>query len=349
MKKILSATLALITVMCTFAGFCACDKGDGHTHSYHVESKRAEYVKSEATCTTGTVIYYSCLCGEKGSETFELDNKTHNISKTYTDTNSLYHTTKATCRDCSAVVSETLELHTYSDGKNCAYCDHRKKGSEFKPGLYRSGTETLIYSWEELINEGILTVTEKAISGSDREMLAGDLVIPDSIEKISDMAFMDCDKLTRVSLPISLKEIASYAFAECDTLENVVFPASLYSIDSHAFYSCDSFTSIELPNSVRTLNGFAFANCKNVTTLVLPSNIDTLNPAVFMGMRSLTEITIPSSVTSIREYALLACYNLVCVEYEGTVEEWNAIAKNTYWAGYPNEYSIICSDGEVTG
>ena len=328
MKKTLTTIMAVLLIVTMVFAVVACDSDNKeHEHSFRVENKKAEYIKSEASCTTGTVIYYSCLCGEKGSETFELDNKTHNISKTYTDTNSLYHTTKATCRDCSAVVSETLELHTYSDGKNCAYCDHRKKSSEFKPGLYRSGTETLIYSWEELINEGILTVTEKAISGSNREMLAGDLVIPDSIEKISDMAFMDCGKLTRVSLPISLKEIASYAFAECDALENVVFPASLYSIDSHAFYSCDSFTSIELPNSVRTLNGFAFANCKNVTGLVLSSKVETLNPSVFMGMRSLTEITIPSSVTSIREYAFLGCYNLVCVEYEGTVEEWNAIAK----------------------
>ena len=344
MKKILVALLILLTLTCVL---CACSDVEEHTHDYSIDSKKAEYVKSEATCTSGTVIYYSCLCGEKGSETFELDNKTHNISKTYTDTNTLYHTTKVTCRDCSAVVSETLELHSYFNDKNCEYCDHRKKTGEFKSGLYQSGTENLLYTWDELISEGILTVKEEEISESDSKLLVGDLIISDTMKKISDMAFMNCDQLTRVSMPISIRSVGAYAFADCDTLENVILPANLYSIGGHAFYSCDSFTIIEVPNSITALGAFAFANCKNVKTVTLGNATTTLGRNSLAGLHSLTQITLPASVEQIDAYALSGCYDLVNIEYRGTVEEWNEIKKDTYWAEYPNEYKIICTDGEV--
>ena len=41
-----------------------------HTHSYTVKNTKIDYKKSEATCTSPAVYYYSCNCGECGSETF---------------------------------------------------------------------------------------------------------------------------------------------------------------------------------------------------------------------------------------------------------------------------------------
>lgn len=41
-----------------------------HIHSYSLENTSAEYQKQAATCTTLAVYYYSCLCGDKGHETF---------------------------------------------------------------------------------------------------------------------------------------------------------------------------------------------------------------------------------------------------------------------------------------
>ena len=40
-------------------------------HSFNQEVADAKYQKSEATCTEAAVYYKSCVCGEKGSETFE--------------------------------------------------------------------------------------------------------------------------------------------------------------------------------------------------------------------------------------------------------------------------------------
>ena len=43
----------------------------GHVHSYTEKNTDAKYLKSAATCTKKAVYYYSCTCGEKGTETFE--------------------------------------------------------------------------------------------------------------------------------------------------------------------------------------------------------------------------------------------------------------------------------------
>ncbi|MBO4653498.1 MAG: dockerin type I repeat-containing protein [Lachnospiraceae bacterium] len=40
-------------------------------HTFNQEVVNAKYLKSEATCTTAAVYYKSCVCGEKGTETFE--------------------------------------------------------------------------------------------------------------------------------------------------------------------------------------------------------------------------------------------------------------------------------------
>ena len=41
-----------------------------HVHSYSVANTSVEYQKEDASCITPAVFYYSCACGEKGSNTF---------------------------------------------------------------------------------------------------------------------------------------------------------------------------------------------------------------------------------------------------------------------------------------
>lgn len=42
----------------------------GDAHVFDQKNTDAKYLKSEATCTSAAVYYYSCVCGEKGTETF---------------------------------------------------------------------------------------------------------------------------------------------------------------------------------------------------------------------------------------------------------------------------------------
>ena len=55
---------------CTTCGYVI-KEAIGHVHSYTEKNTDAKYLKSAATCTAKAVYYYSCTCGEKGTETFE--------------------------------------------------------------------------------------------------------------------------------------------------------------------------------------------------------------------------------------------------------------------------------------
>ena len=55
---------------CTVCGYVI-KEATGHIHSYTEKNTDVKYLKSAATCTAKAVYYYSCSCGEKGTETFE--------------------------------------------------------------------------------------------------------------------------------------------------------------------------------------------------------------------------------------------------------------------------------------
>ena len=79
LKKVTRYLLALMLVCSLAFVFASCgdssgaDTGDNsgdHVHSFKLQTLEAEYLKSEANCTDPAVYYYSCSCGEKGTETF---------------------------------------------------------------------------------------------------------------------------------------------------------------------------------------------------------------------------------------------------------------------------------------
>ena len=62
------------TATCTdkaVCSVCGMEYGELAPHVYDKEVATAEYLASKATCTQKATYYYSCVCGEKGTETFE--------------------------------------------------------------------------------------------------------------------------------------------------------------------------------------------------------------------------------------------------------------------------------------
>ncbi len=53
-----------------------------HTHRFSIENTDGEYKKSDATCTVPAEYYYSCACGEKGSNTFLYGSLSPHITET---------------------------------------------------------------------------------------------------------------------------------------------------------------------------------------------------------------------------------------------------------------------------
>lgn len=77
-----------------------------HTHIFNIKNIDSKYIKSEATCTEKAQYYYSCSCGEKGSETFEYGKALNHSFTNYVSDNN------ATCT---------------KDGTKTAKCDRCDK------------------------------------------------------------------------------------------------------------------------------------------------------------------------------------------------------------------------------
>lgn len=95
----------------------------------------------------------------------------------------------------------------------------------------------------------------------------GDIVIPEGVTIIADMAFEKCDGITSVSIPQSVVKIGLCAFNGCDRLTSINIPESVISIGYGAFNECSKLTDIILNNSIDQCGYEIFKGCglKNIT------------------------------------------------------------------------------------
>lgn len=120
-------------------------------------------------------------------------------------------------------------------------------------GLYETGTNNLLKSWDELLEQNVINIVDGEIdtywdaysgNNSSNVALSGDLVLSEDVNAIGYYAFRGCYNLTGVTIP-----------------ESVTY------IDERAFYNCKDLTSVTIPNSVTTIDSEAFFDCKNLSSI----------------------------------------------------------------------------------
>ena len=74
MKRKLLSLIALMMSCVSILSACETPAG-GHAHNFDQKKQESTYFCSEATCLSGTQYYYSCSCGEVGTNTFEVGAK----------------------------------------------------------------------------------------------------------------------------------------------------------------------------------------------------------------------------------------------------------------------------------
>lgn len=118
--------------------------------------------------------------------------------------------------------------------------------------------------------------------------------------------------------------ILSSVFQKSTTLKSIVLPDTLVSIGDSAFSGCSSLESVNIPNGVTAIGDWTFQNCSSLTSIVIPKGVTRLGMRAFYG-----------------------CENLTVITFNGTVEEWNVIAKEQDWNKYVPATEVVCSDGSV--
>lgn len=115
-----------------------------HAHIFNIKNIDSKYIKSEATCTERASYYYSCVCGEKGNQCFEIGDPLGHLFLNYISDNNASCTKNETetskCDRCD--ITDTREIpnskisHSFThyvsdnnatyenDGTKTAECDY---------------------------------------------------------------------------------------------------------------------------------------------------------------------------------------------------------------------------------
>ncbi len=137
------------------------------------------------------------------------------------------------------------------------------------------GYQGSLNNFEELYVDGKLTT---------------EIIIPESVETISNYAFYGFAGVKSVTVPGSVKEIPDYAFSNCDNLENVVLAEGIEVIGKGAFGHCDKLNSITLPRSVKTIGDFTFSGCARLANVVLGNGLNTVGAGAFRGCDNIKSV-----------------------------------------------------------
>ena len=202
-----------------------------------------------------------------------------------------------------------------------------------------------------LVIDGSLThIPEHSFDGCNIETL----ILPNTVEKISNCAFKDNVGMKSANLGISVKSIGDNSFSGCTFLTDInlgtaletigkeafqsvgltttwktlVLPESLSSIGDKAFYK-SGILSIVIPNHVATIGEFCFAENKKLYSVVIGNGCRVLPKSIFSECTELKEIQLSEGLTSISDAAFADCVSLESISIPGTVTqvgnlEWNS-------------------------
>lgn len=182
------------------------------------------------------------------------------------------------------------------------------------------------------------------------------IVLPNSAEKIGDDIFINCHKLTGVTIGDKITEIGNKAFQGCTELSTITFPISLTTIFDEAFRGCSGLTGIEIPNSVVSIGKNAFMDCTNLKNVTIGDGISILEDGIFENCTGLTKVFFGNKIQIINHLPFKNCtsINEFIVSdnnsYFSTIEGVLFNKEKTTIVQYPNEKTseYIIPDGVIS-
>lgn len=127
-------------------------------------------------------------------------------------------------------------------------------------------TEPSEPSDEDILKRIVLSADKKTLISYPNDV--DRLVIPESVEKIGDVAFRDNYYLKEIILPNGIVEIGNAAFLN-SSITKVVLPEGLTKIGQSAFKSCSELESIVIPSTVTSIGDWAISFCSNLKSITI--------------------------------------------------------------------------------
>lgn len=191
--------------------------------------------------------------------------------------NDLYHWKDATC-GCNLKESYNEHVADINSGF-CVSCDYPvsptsnvvyrlSANNEYAELVKYQGDSTKINIASYYLDKPVKIICAEAFKESNIEHI----IIPNTVEIISERAFYDCDSLITVVFESNslLKRIGTESFYSCYYLKDFIIPNSVSTIDSYAFARCENLTEVIVPDSVSSIGFGAFERCLKLTKITVP-------------------------------------------------------------------------------
>lgn len=176
-------------------------------------------------------------------------------------------------------------------------------------------------------------------------------VIEPGVTEIGADAFLNCNKLIRVTIPDTIEEIGNCAFYNCNNLKDIAVPISVTYIDCLAFYNTGYFLNKEnwdggvlyigkyLIEAEADLSGgykikegtvcianSAFRYCGELDNVIVPDSIKNIGGAAFSDCTNLKQVTLSKNISKIESSTFYNCYALASIKIPDSVESIEGFA-----------------------
>lgn len=155
--------------------------------------------------------------------------------------------------------------------------------------------------------ESLIIVNDVLIDGSKAK---GEVIIPNGVKYIAEMAFAHNTEITTVNMPDTVKFIGASAFQECEALTSVRMSNNIEYIEEAAFYYCRNLSEINIPQKSKFFGKKVFESCDKLSSIEIPDGVIALEVGIFHNCFSLEDVILPDSLQYIGEEAFRYCTSL---------------------------------------
>ena len=221
----------------------------------------------------------------------------------------------------------------------------------YSPGGMFNEDGTMLMSWDEMIEQDYITVTDNVLdSGSNeaQKTITGYLKVPDGITEIDRYCFAGWKGLLGADIPVSVTRMGDNLFGNCTSLKELSLPfvgssntknygnlGWLFSTSSGSGttsvkqkISSSTEKTYYIPTSLKKITlkqdcfGYgAFHNCGMLREVVFDCEITNIPAYAFYGCYGITRFVVPEGVTEIGEYAFYNLYNVKHFQFPSTLQK----------------------------
>lgn len=130
---------------------------------------------------------------------------------------------------------------------------------------------------------------------------SGAYTVPDTVARIGEMAFMNCEELTQIEISHPGTVIEDSAFFRCSKLGQVVFQGSgsVKYIKAHAFQACGKLRKAPLTGA-ESIGDLAFFACGCLRAVRVPQSCGHIGEKAFDSCNALERLVVPEALAGFK-------------------------------------------------